>query len=102
VEGPQQPPTDITLPGIPLLMEAIRMSDELPLLRARLPDRKKVYQPNIKDLAWTDPESLRAAQDVFARLKRGASIEQLEKESGRCSFWVYKVLLTFQDAGQLA
>lgn len=102
VEGPQQPPTDITLPGIPLLMEAIRMSDELPLLKARLADRQKVYKSKMPELTWTDPESLRAAQDIFARLKPGASLEQLEKQSGRCSFWVYKVIATLQDAGQLA
>ncbi|MBK5254733.1 MAG: cyclic nucleotide-binding domain-containing protein [Vicinamibacteria bacterium] len=99
VEEQQRP--DITLPGISLLMESVRMSDELPMLRERLSDRKRVYKPKVTHLAWTDGESLAAAQDVFACLEKGASIEALEKKSGRCSYSVYKVILTLQAAGQL-
>lgn len=100
-EVEEQQRTDITLPGISLLMESIRMSDELPMLQERLTDRKKVFKATAPDLTWTDAESLAPAQDVFERLKKGASIEELEKESGRCSFWVYKVILTLQTANQL-
>ena len=100
-EVEDQQRTDITLPGISLLMESIRMSDELPMLQERLTDRKKVYKAKAAELAWDDAESLVPAQDVFARLKKGASIDELEKESGRCSFWVYKVILTLQTANQL-
>ena len=100
VEEPQR--TEITLPGISLLMEAIRMSDELLMLQERLTDRKAVYKAKNAELEWTDAETLSPAQDVFAQLKQGGSIEQLEAASGRCSFWVYKVVLTLQGAGQLA
>lgn len=100
-EVEEQQRTDISLPGISLLMESIRMSDELPMLQERLTDRKKVFKATAADLTWTDAESLAPAQDVFERLKKGASIEELEKESGRCSFWVYKVILTLQTANQL-
>jgi hypothetical protein len=82
-------------------MEAIRMSDELPILQEQLADRKKVYKAKVAELAWTDHESLAAAQDVFKRLQKGASIDDLEKESGRCSFWVYKVVAVLQSAGHL-
>jgi hypothetical protein len=77
------------------------MSDELPILQERLTDRKKVYKSKVSELAWSDAESRVPALDVFARLQKGASIEDLEKDSGRCSFWVYKVLLTLQTANQL-
>jgi hypothetical protein len=100
-EVEEQQRTDITLPGISLLMESIRMSDELAMLQERLTDRKKVFKATATDLVWADTESLAPAQDVFERLKKGASIEELEKESGRCSFWVYKVILTLQAANQL-
>jgi CRP-like cAMP-binding protein len=101
-EVEEQQRTDITLPGISLLMESIRMSDELPVLQERLSDRKKVYKSSVKELAWTDAESLAAAQDVFQGLLKGASIEDLERDCGRCSFWVYKVILTLQTANQLS
>ncbi len=98
VEEPQRP--DITLPGISLLMEAIRMSDELLILQERLVDRQKIFEPNA-ELVWTDAESLSPAQDIFKTLQGGASLEQLERDSGRCSFWVYKVLVTLQSTNQL-
>lgn len=100
-EVEEQQRTDITLPGISLLMESVRMSDEMPMLQERLTDRKKVYKPKITEFVWTDAESRLPAQDVFAHLQKGASIEELERDSGRCSFWVYKVILTLQSANQL-
>ena len=101
-EVEEQQRTDITLPGISLLMEAIRMSDELLMLQARLSDRKKVYTAKSPQLLWTDIESRGAAEDVFIGLQKGASIEDLEKSCGRCSFWVYKVIATLETADQLA
>ena len=98
-EAEEQQGVDITLPGISLLMEAIRMSDELPILQEQLSDRKKVYKAKSAELSWTDSESLHAAKDVFKCLQKGASIDDLEKEAGRCSFWVYKVLATLKAAG---
>lgn len=101
-EVEEQQRIDITLPGISLLLEAIRMSDELPLLQERLVDRTKVYKTDGAELVWEDTESRAAAQDVFRCLQKGASIEELERTSKRCSFWVYKVVLTLQTAGRLA
>jgi hypothetical protein len=82
-------------------MEAIRMSDELPILQEQFSDRKKIHKARVADLVWTDSESLPAARDVFQCLQKGASIDDLERESGRCSFWVYKVLSTLHGAGQI-
>lgn len=93
--------TDITLPGISLLMESVRMLDELTLLKERLPDRKKIYKPKVSELTWPEGESRKPALDVFTRLQKGGSIEDLERESGRCSYWVFKVLSTLQAANQL-
>jgi CRP-like cAMP-binding protein len=101
-EVEEQQHTDITLPGISLLMEAIRMSDERLMLQERLPDRKKVYKAKSPQLIWTDTESRGPAEDVFHHLQKGASIEDLERDSGRCSFWVYKVIASLQSADQLA
>ena len=100
-EAEEQQGVDITLPGISLLMEAIRMSDELPILQEGFSDRKKIHKARVAELAWTDSESLPAARDVFKCLQKGASIDDLERESGRCTFWVYKVLTTLRSAGQV-
>lgn len=100
-EVEEQQRIDITLPGISLLMESIRMSDELPVLQEQLTDRAKVHKRKTAELVWPDSESLAPAQDIFQHLEKGASIHELERISGRCSFWVYKVILTLQTTGQL-
>ena len=99
VDEPQK--SDISMPGISLLMEAIRMSDEFPVLQARFPDRKRFFAPRGEALNWSEPEGLQAAKDVFERLRSGASIEDLERDSGRCSYWIYKLLITLETAGEL-
>lgn len=102
VDEPAKP--EITLSGISLLMEAIRMSDELPLLQEKLTDRKKKYTVS-GEFAWDDAESLASAKAVWGQLvkaEKGASIEDLERESGQCSYWAYKVVSTLHAAGRLA
>ena len=38
---------------------------------------------------------------AFVEIQKGASIDDLERESARCTFWVYKVLATLHSAGQV-
>ena len=47
--------TDITMPAISLLMESVRLQDELPLLKARIPDAGRVFRQKAAQLAWDGP-----------------------------------------------
>ena len=42
--------TDITMPAISLLMESVRLQDELPLLQARMPDAERVFRQKAAQL----------------------------------------------------
>lgn len=99
VEEPQK--SDITLSGISLLMESVRMSDELPMLQERLTDRRKRFVAS-GEFSWTDAETLAPAKILWPLLVKGASIEDLERDSGLCSYWAYKVVLGLQQAGRLS
>jgi len=93
--------SDITMPAISLLMESVRLQDELPVLKQRLSDPARVYNQKAAELSWTDEENVELAAAVWARLKNGASLAELEAEIPRCSYSVYKTVDTLLSAGQI-
>ena len=92
---------DITMPAISLLMESMRLQDELPLLKARIPDPARVFRQKAPALAWTEAESVELAAAVWSRLRKGASASELQKDVARCSYAIYQTLVAMLDAGQI-
>jgi CRP-like cAMP-binding protein len=91
--------TDVTLPGISLLMESVRLQDELPVLQERIPDATRVFRQKAAQVQWEDPETLELAVAIWSRFKKGASIADLHKDVPRCSYYIYKTVATMLDAG---
>ncbi len=91
--------TDITMPAISLLMESVRLQDELPGLQERLKDTDRVYKQTAGELRWEEPETVELAAAVWSRLKKGASVNDLHRDVPRCSFAIYRTLATLVDAG---
>jgi CRP-like cAMP-binding protein len=91
--------SDITMPAISLLMESVRLQDELPLLRARIPDPARIFRQKAGELAWTEAESVELAASIWARLRKGATVTDLQKDIERCSYAIYKTLVGMLDAG---
>ena len=59
------------MPAISLLMESVRLQDELPLLQARIPDPERVYPPEGGAAEWEEAETVELAAAVWARLQEG-------------------------------
>jgi CRP-like cAMP-binding protein len=93
--------TDITLPAISLLMESVRLQDELPLLKERVPDPDRVYRQKAAQLLWEEPETVELAAAVWARLKKGASVSDLQRDIPRSSYFIYRTVSTLLDGGQI-
>lgn len=93
--------SDITMPAISLLMESVRLQDELPLLTARIPDPGRVFRQKSAELSWTDAESVELAAAIWSRLRKGASVTELQKDVARCSYAIYGTLVAMLDAGQI-
>jgi CRP-like cAMP-binding protein len=91
--------TDITMPAISLLMESVRLQDELPVLKDKLKDPERVYRQAAGELKWDEPETVELAASVWMRLKKGASLNDLHRDVPRCSYAIYKTLATMVDAG---
>jgi CRP/FNR family cyclic AMP-dependent transcriptional regulator len=92
--------TDITMPAISLLMESVRLQDELPVLQERIGDPARTYRQKTAQLQWEDSDTVEVAASVWARLKKGASINDLHRDVPRCSYSIYRTLLTLVESGQ--
>jgi hypothetical protein len=79
----------------------VRLSDELPLLQERLPDTGRAFHQKAAQLHWEDPETLELAVAVWSRLKKGASLLDLQRDVPRCSYWIYRTIATLLDSGQV-
>ena len=93
--------TDITMPAISLLMESVRLQDELPLLQQRVGDPARVFRQKAAHLQWDDPETVELAAAVWSRLKKGASLNDLQQTVPRCSYSVYRTMLTLIETAQV-
>jgi CRP/FNR family transcriptional regulator, cyclic AMP receptor protein len=93
--------TDITMPAISLLMESVRLQDELPMYEARISDPERVFRQKAGQLEWPEAETVELAAAVWSRLKKGASINDLQRDIPRCSFSIYRTMVTLLDAGQV-
>jgi CRP-like cAMP-binding protein len=93
---------EISMPAISLLMESVRLQDELPVLRERLPDARRVFHQRAAHLAWEDPDTTELAAAVWSRLKKGASLEDLQRDVPRSSYAIYRTVAILLDGGQIA
>jgi len=93
--------SEVSMPAISLLMESVRLQDELPMLREKLPDRDRVFRQKGGQLSWEDTESVELAAAVWSRLKKGASLGDLERDVARCSYHLYRTVATLLETGQI-
>jgi CRP/FNR family cyclic AMP-dependent transcriptional regulator len=93
--------TEISMPAISLLMESVRLQDELPMLKERVSDSARVFRQKAAQLAWEDPETMELAAAVWSRLKKGASLDDLQREVPRSSYAIYRTVVTLLDGGQI-
>jgi CRP-like cAMP-binding protein len=93
--------SEITMPAISLLMESVRLQDELPVLRQQLPDPDRVFRQKAAHLSWEDADSVDLAAAVWARLKKGATLNDLQREVPRSSYALYRTVATLLERGQI-
>ncbi|HKZ31283.1 MAG TPA: cyclic nucleotide-binding domain-containing protein [Vicinamibacteria bacterium] len=92
---------EVSMPAISLLMESVRMQDELPMLKERLPDAERVFRQKAAQLAWDEPESIELAASVWSRLKKGASLAELMRDVPRSTYSIYRTVAMLLEDGQI-
>jgi hypothetical protein len=99
MDGNTGPRVDKDVVG--LLLEAMRLHDELKVLREKYTDAHRIYQPCAQDLVWDDDETFLAAFGVWACLHRIAPISQLLAELPYSEAVVLAVLDRLVETGQV-
>jgi CRP-like cAMP-binding protein len=94
--------TDVSMPAIALLMESVRLQDELPGLRERAGDPGRVLHQMAPHLAWDDSDTIELAAAVWSRLKRGATLDDLQRDVPRSSHAIYRTVVALLESGQIA
>jgi CRP/FNR family transcriptional regulator, cyclic AMP receptor protein len=92
--------TDISMPAISLLMESVRLQDELPGLKAKLPDPDRVFHQEAGQLQWEEADTVDLAAALWSRLKKGASLNDLMRDVPRSSYAIYRTMVTLVETGQ--
>jgi CRP-like cAMP-binding protein len=93
--------SDISMPAIALLMESVRLQDELPGLKERAGDPGRVLRQKAPQLAWEDSDTIELAAAVWSRLKKGATLDDLQRDVPRSSHAIYHTVVTLLEGGQI-
>lgn len=91
----------ISLSAMNLLLEAMRLIDELPSVRARLPDPEKPFQARTERLQWKDDKTRDIAQAVFARLRQPRPLADLIDDVPCNAFTLYRIAAELYEGGQI-
>lgn len=89
---------DVTMPSMTLLLESARLQDELAEIRKTLPPSNARLRARADHLSWSDEGSLELALAIFTRLKRGTTIEEIERDIPRGSYAICQALKEMKDA----
>ena len=92
----------IPLPAMNLLMEAMRLMDELPSVRRRLPDPDKPYQAQTLHLQWEDSATVAIAEQIMGKLREPRAIADLIGEVSCSAFTLYRVAAELWESQQIA
>jgi CRP-like cAMP-binding protein len=92
--------TDISMPAISLLMESVRLQDELPGLKEKLPDPDRMFHQKAGQLRWEEAETVELAAAVWSRLKKGVSLNDLMRDIPRSSYAIYRTMVLLVETGQ--
>jgi len=94
--------SEISAPGMSLLFESARLSDELKILKQEIPDAERVYQPAKDALAWETEDTRTLANGVWNMLRRGATVSEILESLPRSHYAIYSVLSQLIKTQQVA
>ncbi|MBZ0170927.1 MAG: DUF4388 domain-containing protein, partial [Phycisphaerales bacterium] len=85
-----------------LLMQAVRLVDELPAARARIPEPAKAYVAQTPELEWSDDATLEIAKTIFDRMQTPRKIPALTGKVPCNSLTLYETVATLIETKQIA
>ena len=96
---PESIPCPIGKNPMNLLLEAMRMKDELKVFLTEIEDFGRVFRPKKQTLVWQDGETLDTALLVWMKLSEGVTLGRLLKDVSRCSYNVLAIIRKMLEEG---
>lgn len=87
----------IDQPGMSLLFEAARLSDELKLVKEDIPDPGRTFTPKKTALEWEDDDNRVLANGIWNMLKRGSTVTEILESLPRSHYSIYNVLAELKN-----
>ena len=84
-----------------LLMEAMRLVDEVAELKRRLPDATRRMKTRTSSLSWDEPETAEIVKGILTRLRRPGTIDDLVGSLDCPTHTLYEVAAKLYDAGHI-
>jgi CRP-like cAMP-binding protein len=102
--GQEAPDPGITIPAMALMMDSVRLQDELDLLKDKLPPPDTALTRASEADDWT-PLAERQEDDVakslWSRLQRPVTVRQLMDESSSCHYHAARALIALLEAKRI-
>jgi hypothetical protein len=98
---PEAIPCPIGKNPMNLLLEAMRMKDELKVFLTEIEDFDRVFRPREETLVWTDGETLDTALLIWMKLSEGVTLGRLFKDVNRCSYNVLAIIRKMLEEGMI-
>jgi CRP-like cAMP-binding protein len=98
VDGPDP---GITVPAMALMMDSVRLQDELKVLIGDLPADTTVIQRNAASLEWADDEGQADARQVWGCLHSPMTVRQLFDRAHSCNYHTARILTRLLQTEQV-
>lgn len=95
------PDPGITIPAMALMMDSVRLQDELKILLEELPADNTVIARNADALEWEDDEGQADARQVWGCLHSPMTIRELFERAHSCHYHTARILTRLLQTGQV-
>jgi CRP-like cAMP-binding protein len=102
VEGMRNgPDPGITVPAMALMMDSVRLQDELKVLLEELPAPGTLLERNRPSLSWTDDESQSDARQIWGCLHAPLSVSEIFERAHSCGYHTARIITRLIQTEQI-
>jgi CRP-like cAMP-binding protein len=82
-----------------LLMESVRQTDELRVLKTEFPDPERIFTPQTERFNWDDLDTQYLAEEIWTHMHQGHSIGRIISDISASEYRIYAVLSEMNRCG---
>jgi CRP-like cAMP-binding protein len=98
VDGPDP---GITVPAMALMMDSVRLQDELKVLLEELPALSTRMERNASALNWTDDEAQADARQIWGCLHNPLTVEEIFERAHACGYHTARIITRLLQTEQI-